>query len=267
MSKQYRYFTEIVCKECNQSATVKRRGRNTPVFCSRTCASTWSNRTRFAGYIPKPRKMAEVACVWCKGIFQAAYYERTKRKFCSHKCAAYWRGQQPTVKASMRRNALAMGKRNIGRKRPDHSQRMKEQNPSHCPAVIAKARATKERNGTLHVWPGERGGNGRLTRQQVRLRNALGPPWCYEMVIPTKQPRVKGGYPPAYKVDIGHRALQIAIEVDGDGHKSEKAKGADLKKDRMLSGLQWIVLRFSNREIDEDLEGVLQKIRLCTASR
>ena len=71
-----------------------------------------------------------------------------------------------------------------------------------------------------------------------------------ELAIPTRKPR-GSGYPTCYKVDIGNETLRVAIEVDGQSHYSRRS--LDAKKDKLLRGLGWTVLRFSNKQVTERL--------------
>lgn len=48
------------------------------------------------------------------------------------------------------------------------------------------------------------------------------------------------------------------VEVDGPGHQSEQAYGRE--RDEVLVGLGLQVIRFTNREVREDLETVLAMI-------
>ena len=86
-----------------------------------------------------------------------------------------------------------------------------------------------------------------------------------EQAIPTKMPR-NSGYPTCYKVDVCNPALKIAVEVDGNSHCPISRQEQDRKKDALLSGLGWTVLRFSNRQVMTDLEGCVRKV-LSTISK
>jgi hypothetical protein len=116
--------------------------------------------------------------------------------------------------------------------------------------IPEKIMATKAANGTLHVWKGKRGGNGQLTEPQktlLRELQRLNPLWEPELPITTKMPR-GSGYPTAYKVDIGLKAAKVAVEIDGKGHSTQRAKKRDAKKQEFLKGLGWTVLRFTNKQ-------------------
>ena len=80
-----------------------------------------------------------------------------------------------------------------------------------------------------------------------------------EVAVPTRMPRASG-YPTAYKVDIAHPMLRLAIEVDGNSHGVIQRRAQDAKKDALLSSLGWTVLRFSNREIASGTSACAQEV-------
>src|ERR1700722_6522837 len=140
-----------------------------------------------------------------------------------------------------------------------HSERMQAHNPSTRSEVVEKGKATKRIRGTLNVWKGERGGNGKLTVPQRLIAAALG--WPTEVVITTgHSPRDGSGYPTCYKVDIGNPVLKLAVEVDGPAHRSKNAVVIDEKKERKLATLGWRVLRFTNEVVMTDTSAVLSEI-------
>ena len=144
-----------------------------------------------------------------------------------------------------------------------HSKRMQENNPMRRPEVRAKAAASRRASET--PWaPSVRGGNGTgPTVYQQLLATALG--WPMEVAICTKVPRGQG-YPTCYKVDVGNRELQIAIEVDGRSHQHTLRKQADAKRTAFLNGLGWTVLRFTNHQVKDNLQACVQKV-LSTISK
>ena len=112
--------------------------------------------------------------------------------------------------------------------------------------------------------PKVRGGNGKgLTAPQQALSEALN--WKTEVAIPTRIPRWNG-YPTCYKVDIADPTNRIAIEVDGNSHCAIARKNQDRKKEELLSRLGWTVLRFSNKEVIQNLQDCVQMV-LSTTSR
>lgn len=140
---------------------------------------------------------------------------------------------------------------------------MKQNNPMASVKTVAKMMRTKEANGTLRVWKGERGGNGKLTAQEQRLLKALGRGWKSPQPV-SLIPRPVG-FPTNYKLDVGNKELKVGVEIDGRGHQLKRQQALDRKKQRKLESLGWMVLRFSNNEIDNDLTAVLKKIRSSIA--
>ena len=65
-----------------------------------------------------------------------------------------------------------------------------------------------------------------------------------------------------YIVDFYCPALALVIEVDGDSHFiDDQAIARDRKRQEYLTGLGLRVIRYTNRDIRENLEGVLQDLQ------
>jgi hypothetical protein len=56
------------------------------------------------------------------------------------------------------------------------------------------------------------------------------------------------------------RTPYLAVEVDGATHKTKKWMFLDRRKTSVLGSLGWTVLRFWNKEVDEQFEEVTQVI-------
>jgi very-short-patch-repair endonuclease len=67
-------------------------------------------------------------------------------------------------------------------------------------------------------------------------------------------------------VDFYCASLRLVIEVDGDNHFTEDGKAKDLERTQVLQGYRLTVLRFTNREVMEDFEGVCHKIQAFAQS-
>lgn len=67
-----------------------------------------------------------------------------------------------------------------------------------------------------------------------------------EHSIPTKSAGIPG-LPLCYKVDFGHPARRIAVELDGPYHRQAYQRRRDAKKDNALRALGWTVLRISHK--------------------
>ena len=65
----------------------------------------------------------------------------------------------------------------------------------------------------------------------------------------------------SFVVDCCCVEAKVAIELDGDTHYiSLEAKGKDKERQKHIEDLGFKVLRFTNKEIDENFEGVLEVI-------
>jgi very-short-patch-repair endonuclease len=63
-----------------------------------------------------------------------------------------------------------------------------------------------------------------------------------------------------YIVDFYCPAAKLLIEIDGGQHYSEDGLWKDKVRDSYLTSLGFRVLRFSDREVFESIEGVLETI-------
>jgi hypothetical protein len=127
-------------------------------------------------------------------------------------------------------------------------------NGMHDPATREKV-STKLR--AMQWKPTVQGGNGKPPPiQQVAMAAALG--WKMEVAVPTKMGR--GIYPTCYKLDVGNSALKIGVEIDGNSHFSTERKAQDKKKTEFLESIGWKVLRFTNKEVEADLNRCVQAV-------
>ncbi|MCX5817268.1 MAG: DUF559 domain-containing protein [Proteobacteria bacterium] len=63
-----------------------------------------------------------------------------------------------------------------------------------------------------------------------------------------------------YIVDFYCPKARLVVELDGSQHYSDYGKRKDGIRDKSIGSLCLKVLRFSDREVFENIEGVLQKI-------
>ncbi len=63
-----------------------------------------------------------------------------------------------------------------------------------------------------------------------------------------------------YIVDFYCASAKLIIELDGAQHYEEKALKKDKERDQYLNGLGLSVLRYSNKDINENFEGVCADI-------
>ena len=221
---------ELICPVCGKIFTVQ--ANDPQKFCSTFCSHIGQKHTTV--------QLVNRVCAICGKEFSVKPWN--KKKTCSKSC-------QYTL----------MGLSSVGRKCSEKKrQQMMENNPSKNPCVLQKMKDTKIKNGTLHIWSGKRGGNGQFTKEQMILYRQLGEGWFLELPIKTHR---KSPYPTNYKVDIGNPFLKIAIEVDGQTHNSPKQRALDLKKTSLLEVLGWRVLRFTNRQINQNLSDVILQIK------
>jgi very-short-patch-repair endonuclease len=61
--------------------------------------------------------------------------------------------------------------------------------------------------------------------------------------------------------------LKLAIEVDGDSHFSEKSEPYDKERQRFIESFKISFLRFTNKDIYENLDEVLGAIKLHTQKK
>jgi very-short-patch-repair endonuclease len=63
-----------------------------------------------------------------------------------------------------------------------------------------------------------------------------------------------------YIVDFYCARLKLVIEIDGETHYTEDGKVYDEKRTQVLEGYGLRVLRFTNEEVERNLESVCQRI-------
>jgi len=141
-------------------------------------------------------------------------------------------------------------------------ERMKTNNPMKDPVAREKVANALRQSGHK---PPVRGGNGEITKPQAELFAVLGEGWTLEHPILTGLKKGHGE-PTSVKVDIAHLDLRIAIEVDGGSHGSLKVQEQDRRKEAHLSRLGWSLLRFKNRDVNSDLQGVVARVQELMSS-
>jgi len=63
-----------------------------------------------------------------------------------------------------------------------------------------------------------------------------------------------------YIVDFYCPKAKLVIEIDGGQHYSEEGRKKDTVRDGYLAGLGFTVLRFSDREVLKNIDGVIERI-------
>jgi very-short-patch-repair endonuclease len=66
-----------------------------------------------------------------------------------------------------------------------------------------------------------------------------------------------------YILDFYCPAEKLAVELDGSAHDHESAQIYDMKRSAFLKQLGIRILRFENREVRKNMEGVLIAIEEC----
>lgn len=63
-----------------------------------------------------------------------------------------------------------------------------------------------------------------------------------------------------YVVDFYCPEKKLAIEIDGDSHYNEQAERSDIDRDSYLESLGVKIIRFTNKEAMNKIEGVFEEI-------
>ena len=63
-----------------------------------------------------------------------------------------------------------------------------------------------------------------------------------------------------YIVDFYCPKAKLVIELDGGQHYSPEGKAKDRERDGYMKGIGLIVIRFSDKEVFENTQGVLERI-------
>ena len=71
----------------------------------------------------------------------------------------------------------------------------------------------------------------------------------------------------SFIVDFYCSRAQLVIEVDGSQHYTDQGEAYDLERSSILARYNLLVLRFSNREVDQEFEAVCTQIHNTIQSR
>jgi len=254
------------CRECGKRFHTKLRGASTAQLCSRACVHQMIGR-QSKGRLHQRRLAVPQFCEHCATLYLASPYYPTR--FCGKSCSAKWRVIHRPLPAETRKangKKLSRAKRGrtasvAARLNMSKGQKRRFQKPEEIARLALMA---ERKRGQSFI--GLRGGNGFITIQQQAVHDATGLPM--EHSIPTLA--VRGSFaslPTHYCVDLASPAHRLAIEIDGSSHRTRRWVYLDRRKTAVLSALGWYVLRFWNREVDNDLPAVVAKIRLCMILR
>ena len=86
----------------------------------------------------------------------------------------------------------------------------------------------------------------------------------FQLQLPI-QGKTKNGGTWLYILDAFHPTINLCVELDGSSHRNRK--GRDRRRDTRLKGIGIRTIRFTNREVLTDIDGVLAKIRAALESR
>lgn len=232
--------TTDTCIYCGKE-TQRSKPNRVKKYCNPKCRGLHLNKTK--SELPLP----ELRCKVC----QAHVVKATRRKhleavrmnqgYCSDRC------KDSFLRELSSRTAAATNRKYA-------SERMKLNNPMSNPDAVSKMTAKLKGRTFL-----SRGGNGKLTSQQIALHNATSA--LMEFAIETSAVASKfQSLPNCYKVDLAFPEVKLAIEVDGKTHRLKKWKFLDARKSEVLTALGWSILRFTNEQVDSDLHGCLTLI-------
>jgi very-short-patch-repair endonuclease len=85
---------------------------------------------------------------------------------------------------------------------------------------------------------------------------------------PVVQHEVRDGGRLVARPDLSYPDLKIAIEYEGDGHRTDKAQWRrDIQRQRDLEDRGWIVIRLTQADLDEGGAGLFARLRGAIASR
>jgi hypothetical protein len=229
--KLEKYYPQMNCKWCDKELTDsqvynfligKLKGNGCSAKCSQLIHSYGSKDNM--------HKILNSTCIVCGSNFQRQPF--SKGKVCSISC---------------------QGKLS--------SERMKKNNPMFYEEHRLKA---SERQKEINHKPAIQGGNGRgATVHQLMLYNKiseLDSSFSMEYIEKTGHLAKQFKSPRHYKIDIASKYHMIAIEVDGISHNSLKVKECDERKNKLLALKGWKVLRFTNSQIQKELENCVQMV-------
>lgn len=251
------------CMFCEKILSYDQVKRNNK-FCSSKCFYEYNNKIKQDELNNVEQKCCEV-CGNALSVKQIKNGQRT----CSCSCGAKLRYTLygPHKLSYEHKEKLFSGLSNLLKSdeyRNIVSNRMKNNNPLKNPDTIKKALKTRERNGNLHRWCGERGGNGKMSKCEQMLFSTLSSlGFKYNAPIRLNEMRVKypdKNYPTNYKPDFTNFDKMLCVEIDGKSHNSKYQKNIDAKKEECLNILGYRVIRFSNDVVLSNFDLVVDTI-------
>lgn len=213
--------------------------------------------------MPQPKLSPfTITCEWC-GTTTVKMLPKGTRcglRFCDRSCSAKWRCKLPHIIEASRESIKFAHAARRGAPYPEQSVRMREKNPMRCAETRARVSASHRASG---FKPVQRGGNGHPPPlAESRLAQALGAPWELHVYAGLKGAAqvALGVKVSRYEIDIAHREMKIAVEVDGGSHAMLARKASDARKDEALRYLGWRVFRVKNSEVLADPAATARRI-------
>lgn len=203
---------------------------------------TWLGQT-YPGSLT--RKPTYKECEWCGESF----YRASKAvRFCGVQCAAEWRGVN-------HRKLVDIDCEECGNQftPPKSSSRFCTQS---CRAIWTnktRVRSTKNKK-VLYSNKVSRGG---LTKEEFTVFSELGQEWHPQYWMSPFG--ALGEDIVSFKLDFANLDKKIDVEIDGRSHLYLVDR--DERRDKWLKDQGWTVLRFTNQEVKDSLNLVMEKIR------
>lgn len=214
--------------------------------CGAVCFQSWRNGEK-------------KTCIECGETFSTR--RGAKARCCSRSCTRknVHRSNPEIAKKSMAAARAAWA-------RPDVAEKMKAwqlspENPIHR----AESRKKSQEKLRAAGWPNFLR-YGKVPEIQQSLADCLGLP----VDVPVRandlngrsRSRMERAYRPYwYLLDIANIELKMNVEIDGNSHRSRQRVERDRKRDSTLNRLGWTILRFSNRQVTENMAEVILKIQ------
>lgn len=224
-------------------------------------------------------------CDWC-GLDLVIKNYRTVVRFCNTRCAALWRARIACQKVKLtdagRRRLSDKARLQMSAPEMRETSRRRLQEILARPGVREKAHegSRNTRKGAAYAAylaafgaspdhpfkdPDIRRKGHETQRahgfSQLNYRKGSGPTAPQKILFDAlPESTMEHCIQPHLTVDLAVIALKLAIEVDGQSHLSKEGKQLDIKRERILRGLGWTLLRFQNKEVLENLPLVLSRI-------
>lgn len=245
-------------------------GGNCQKTCSQ-CGVSYLGNSRRIACDPCQIQMLTRICKQCGISFQSSS-PNSKEMFCSRSCGGRHTLSNPEFKKRFytkeRDRKIQASRKKTFSEHPEVYEAMckkqQETMTRYMNSLTPEQRLEKRKNQSrvlreMGHKPPVRGGNGTgPTSAEMKLMELVPDAiWNY----PVKTGMKNGsGYPTCYKLDVAIPSLKFGVEADGHSHNAIERAQKDVKKVQFLSGIGWTVLRFTNKRILKDAEGVRQEL-------